>query len=100
MGKNNRLTIEVYKGIVIRKTNIVRLGFSASKYKELIDEVEKTGLSLPKLISISGRPCEKCRGIDVVIFNDDSAKISVKRGIISDYTMMNNGVNIMSKCKK
>ena len=31
---------------------------------------------------------------NVVIFNDDSAKISVKRGIISDYTMMNNASSV------
>lgn len=97
MAKDNRCVIEVFEGIEVRKSNVVRFRFSANKYKELISEVKKTGLSIPKLISISGRPCEKCKGIEVVSRNYDGKEVSVKRGIISDYTMCDSGSNILNK---
>lgn len=97
MGKNDRQILEVYKGIVIRKSNVVGFRFSAHKYKELIDEAFSTGLSLPKIIALSSRPCEKCKGVKVVSYNDESEKIEVRRGIIADYTIMNNGMNIFKQ---
>ena len=97
MAKDNRLVLEVYKGITIRKSNVVRFRFGASKFKELIDEVEKTGLSIPKIISLSGKPCDKCKGILVVSYSDDGSRVEIKRGIISDYTMVNNGTNILNQ---
>ena len=97
MGNNNREKIEIYKGVVVRKVNVIRFQVGAIKYKELLDEVEKTGLSLPKLISISGKPCEKCRGVNVVIYNSKYERVEIKRGLLSDYTIMNNGTTIINK---
>lgn len=91
--------IEIYKGIPIKKSNVVRLRVSPRKYKELIDEVDRTGLSIPKIISQSGKPCNYCKGIDVIIFDDEGSKIKIKRGILSDYTIMNSGKNIITQHK-
>ena len=97
MAKTGNCTvIEIYKGITIKKSNIVRLRLNPRKYKELIDEVEKTNLSMPKIIAYSGKPCFHCKGVDVsVLVNDKNIKI--KRGILSDYTIMNSGKNIISQ---
>lgn len=97
MGKNNGKELEVFEGVMIRKSNVIRIRVGASKYKEIISEVKKTGLSIPKIICISSKPCDNCKGIQVIIYNDADEKIEVKRGILSDYSIMNNGTNILKQ---
>jgi hypothetical protein len=100
MAKNNRCVVEIYRGIEIRNSNVIRFRVGANKFKEIIDEVFKTNLSMPKIISISGKPCEKCKGIEVRATNGDGEEVLVKRGILSDYTMQNNGSSIKKTSKK
>lgn len=96
MPKQDDVT-EIYKGVNIRKSNVVRIRIGARKFKELIDEVEKTKLSMPKIIWYSGKPCNHCKGISVIVFNNEDEEVSVRRGILSDYTLMNSGTNIIKQ---
>lgn len=96
MPKNNDF-IEIYKGVKIRKSNVIRIRVGERKFKELIDEVEKTKLSIPKIIWYSGKPCNHCKGVCVIVFNKNDDQVSIKRGILSDYTLMNSGTNIIQQ---
>jgi hypothetical protein len=100
MAKNERSVLEIYKGVSIRASNVIRFRVGALKYKSIIDEVERTGLSMPKVISLSGKPCNKCKGVSVICYNDNGEQVEVKRGVLSDYTMINNGTNILNQKKK
>lgn len=73
--------VEIYKGIKIRKWNHVKFKIDIESYKELIDLSESTGLSLKKIIAYSGQPCDRCKGMDVIVFTD-SATHRIKRGIL------------------
>lgn len=96
MSKNNPI-VEIYKGIVIRESNIYRQRFNKVKYKMLILESERTGLPISKILSLSSKPCEKCSNIDVVAYNDNSEKVSVKRGILYDNGSQRSGTSIIKQ---
>lgn len=96
MPKTNDV-IDTYKGVKIRKSNVIRIRVGARKFKELIDEVEKTKLSIPKIIWYSGKPCIHCKGLSVIVFNNEDEEVSIKRGILADYTRMNSGTNIIQQ---
>lgn len=97
MAKQNNQGLEIYRGVIIRKSNVIRFRVGANKYKEILDIVSTTGFSIPKIISLSGKPCEKCKGICVTVYNAEDKQVEIRRGILSEYTMMNNGVNVLTK---
>lgn len=97
MSKKTNSIIENYKGINIRTVNIVKICIDPVRYKKIIDEVEKTGLSIPKLLAYSGRPCEKCKDIRVVIYGKEGELIHIKRGIL--HVPESNGCDIISMAK-
>ena len=97
MGRNDREVLEIYKGVIIRRSNVFQFRLPPSKFKELIDIADKTGLSLPKIVALSGKPCDRCKGVNVVIYNEKDERIEIKRGVLSDYTMQSNGTNIVNK---
>ena len=96
---NQNLVIETYKGIDIRKSNVIRFRVGANKFKELIDAVEETGLSIPKIIAMSSRPCDKCKGLHIIAYSSSGDEIKIKKGVLCDYTIMNSGVNIIEQSK-
>jgi len=96
MPKNNPV-VEVYKGIVIRKSNIYRQRFNDVKYKMLILESERTGLPISKILSLSSKPCEKCSSIEVIAYNGNSEKVTIKRGILYDNGNQRSGVSIIKQ---
>lgn len=64
--------------------------------KEIIDEVEKTGLSISKIISIGSTPCEKCKGLNVTYYPDKGGEIVIKRSILATHSVQDNGQNILT----
>lgn len=94
MNKRNPV-LECYKGIQIRSVNEVKLYLSPHHFKKIIDVVELTGLSIPKVIAYSGQPCEKCQHIGVTIYDDDGNPKNIKRGILP--IPSNSGGNIIKK---
>lgn len=64
-------------GIDVRKENKITIRFGEEEYKRLINIHEETGkvLSIPKIIALLSRSCEKC--------GHDSINISVKKNVLS-----------------
>ncbi len=96
MAKDNPV-IEIYKGIEIRRTNTIRLRFGVVQYKKILDEVEETGLSIHKVIAYSGKPCDKCKGVDVVYYDSCDNIHKIKRGILA--IPEGNGINVIQQAK-
>lgn len=92
-----RQVIEVYKGVRIRRYNYLRMLFGVAEYKKLIDVAEDTGLSIKKILAYSGQPCEKCKNIEVVVFDKNNNPHRIKRGILS--VPQNSGTCIFDKNK-
>jgi hypothetical protein len=97
MGKNGSQIIETYKGVNIRTINRVVLRLDPIRFKKIIDEVDKTGLSIQKLLAYSGKPCEKCKDVCVVIYGKEGELIHIKRGIL--HVPESNGCDIITKAK-
>ncbi len=76
--------VEIYKGKKIRPSrNRVTLLFNASHYKALLDAVESTGLSFHEVLAHSGKPCEKCKGLTIAVFDETGNPIYIKKGLIN-----------------
>lgn len=75
--------IEVYKGKAIRNTNRVTLLFGAAPYKAILDAVESTGLSFHQVLGHSGKPCEKCKGLTIAIYDERGDPKYIKKGLIN-----------------
>jgi len=58
--------IEIYKGVPIRYSNVVRFRASANELKRMIDIAEATTLCIPDIVKASSQPCQRCVGIDVI----------------------------------
>jgi len=97
MAKKPNPVIEVYKGVNIRAINEVRLSLNPSYFKKIIDEVDKTGLSIHKVIAYSGKPCDRCKNTDVTVYDSDGNPKYVRRGIL--HIPDSNGVDIITKAK-
>ena len=93
----NRKVVEVYKGVKIREMNLVNIQVSAPIFKFFILEAERTGLPITKLLAYSGKPCEKCTNIDVIIFGKDGEEIKIKRGMLSRHIPENHGRGIIQQ---
>lgn len=77
------IPIEIYKGVPIFNSNIIRFRVDPSTFKNLIDIREETDLSFRKIIGYSDKPCTHCNGIDVVAQNYKGDEVKIPRGIIS-----------------
>jgi hypothetical protein len=73
--------LEIYRGVNVRRWNDVKFKVTAEAFKELLDLSESTGLSVKKIIAYSGQPCDRCKGMDVVVFTD-AGTYRIKRGIL------------------
>ncbi|HUM53452.1 MAG TPA: hypothetical protein PK431_16660 [Chitinophagales bacterium] len=94
MAKENPI-IGTYKGVSYRHCNRIVLKFGIAAFKKIIDEVDKTGLSIQKVITYSGKPCDKCKDVEVTIFDKEDNLIKVKRGILP--MPETNGINIITQ---
>jgi len=86
--------VEVYKGVNIRHCNRVIIKMGIANFKRIIDASESTGLSIPKVLAYSGKPCETCKDIDVVV-HKDKKDVKIKRGLLS--VPSNNGSSIVKR---
>ena len=78
--------LSVIHGIEVRRYNYVSMMFTAQRYEELIDEADKTGLSIAKLIAIKSQPCKVCHcdNVTLVIKKDGKSNIqNTSENIIS-----------------
>lgn len=96
MAKENPI-IGTYKGVSYRHCNRVVLKFGIAAYKKIIDEVDKSGLSIQKVLAYSGKPCDRCKDIEVTFFDKEDNEVKVKRGILP--IPENNGINIIKQHK-
>lgn len=94
--KNNPV-ICTYKGVQVRKYNKVNLMMGEVQFKKLIDEVDRSGLSIPKVLAHSSTPCNHCKDIMVSILDKDGNIQHIKRGILSLHLPEGNGSNIIQK---
>jgi len=95
----NNPVIQIYKGITIRKYNKVNLMMGEVQFKKLIDEVDRTGFSIPKILSYSSKPCDRCKDMMVVAYDKEGNEMLIKRGILSMHVPEGNGVDIITKAK-
>lgn len=72
----------IYKGVRVRKWNKVDITIDDSSFREIIDAVERTGFSIKKILALSGKPCERCLGMEVVAFDKKGDPHKIKRGIL------------------
>jgi uncharacterized protein YcbX len=91
----NNPVVEVYKGVVIRQSNLYKFRMSSTLYKMLILESERTGLPISKILAYSSKPCERCLTTDVVAFNKEGDEVKIKRGILSRHIPESNGTSII-----
>lgn len=89
--------VEVYKGVVIRKTNLYKHRFNAVVYKLLILESERTGLPISKILAYSSKPCERCINTEVIVYNKEDEEVRIKRGILSRHIPEGNGTSIIKQ---
>lgn len=74
--------IEIYKGKQIRKYNCIYMRVNQFEMKQFID-LKEEGFSERKIIELSGRPCEHCKGVEIIVMNKKkNKKISIKRGML------------------
>ena len=74
--------VETYRGIEVRKYNVIHLRVDSITYKEMIDAGHDTGLSQRKILAYSSMPCRCCEGTNVIVFTDNGER-KIKRGILS-----------------
>jgi hypothetical protein len=97
MAKTENSIIENYKGVNVRSVNIVKLRLDPVRFKKLLDEVDRTGLPIPKILAYSGKPCERCKDVCVVIYGKEGELIHIKRGML--HVAESNGNSIIDKAK-
>lgn len=97
MSQKPNSIIENYKGVNIKRVNVVRICLDPVRYKKIIDEVDKTGLSIPKVLAYSGKPCDRCKDVSVTIYDKEGEPINIKRGIL--HVPEGNGIDILTKAK-
>lgn len=90
--------VEIYKGVKIRHCNRVVLKFGIADYKKIIDSVDSTDLSIGKILAYSGQPCDRCKGLEIVVFNKKNEQVGIKKGMLR--VPENNGVNIIENNKR
>lgn len=94
--KNNPV-ICIYKGVQVRKYNKATIMMGEVQFKKLIDEVDRTGMSIPKVLAHSSTPCNHCKDMMVTVFDKNGSIQKVKRGILSLHIPEGNGMNIIEK---
>lgn len=87
--------IEIYKGKPIRHVNAVTLKLGAAPYKAIIDAVEDTGLSVHQVLGHSSKPCEKCKGIFIAVYDDSGNPRYIKKGLLT-IPNKNGGSNLLT----
>lgn len=75
--------VEIYKGREVRKYNQIGIRVNSRTFKKIIDLFSDHNLSAKTILEASGRPCDKCKDIHVVVFNSDGAEIKIPRGILT-----------------
>ena len=98
----NNPIIGTYKGVNIRKCNVVKIKMGIAEFKRMIDESESSGLSIPKVIYYTGKPCTRCENTNVFFLDKLGNEQKVKRGLLS--LPEGNGISIveiakLKKCK-
>lgn len=94
MGDKNPV-LYTYKGIKIRRCNRIVLRFGEVSLKKIIDVVDETGLSIQKVLAHSGKPCDRCKNISVIVFDKEGNELKIKRGIL--HVPENNGSTIIKR---
>lgn len=89
--------IEIYKGVPIRYSNVVRFRASANELKRMIDIAEATTLCIPDIVKASSQPCQRCVGVDVIVLNSHDEEVRVPRGIFKESKQKRSGVNILNQ---
>lgn len=97
-GKNDLDPPEIYKGVKVYTYNAVVISFSKKAYKELIDVADDTGLSIRQVLAYSGQPCERCKGIEVIVFTQEGESKKIKRGLMT-HPHQTSGRNILNHAK-
>lgn len=95
MSKNDPV-LEYCHNIPIRKSNIFQIRLTATVYKALILESERTGLPISKIIIYGSRPCERCVKEDALVFIDGEP-VRVKKGILSLWDTQLSGRSIIKQ---
>lgn len=82
MSTTSNPVIEIYKGVKIRKQNRIKILLNQTEFKELLDYVVSTSLSVKRVLALSGTPCERCKGIDILCYDECGNSHKIKRGIL------------------
>lgn len=83
--------IETYKGRKVHQYPFFIFRTTPEIFKSLIDLADETGLSIAQLAGHSSKPCDCCRGLNVVTFNADNEKVFVPRGILFKSALTKHG---------
>lgn len=99
--KNSNPVIQIYKGIEIRKSQVVGIRFSDIQMIAFIDEAQRTGLSVAEVVRVAGRPCSYCKGMEVVTQNSSGDFVHVKKNVLHNYHKnQSSGATIFNQKKK
>lgn len=74
--------IEIYRGFEIKRYNVIQLRVCESIYEKIKPALD-AGISIRKIIEVTSKPCECCKGTSAHCFNKDDQPIDVKRGILN-----------------
>lgn len=76
--------IEYYRGKPVRKYNMIRLRVSQFEIKKIIDANLDLELSAREFLEIAGRPCEKCKGIEITFICDNGKEGKIAKGFLKE----------------
>jgi|ERR1700733_14306071 len=81
-GKFYNPVLEIYKGVQVRKYNLIHLRVDTETKKILIDQCEITGLSEREILGYSSKHCDCCKGLNVIAYNSKEKQIGIPRAIL------------------
>ena len=93
--KKNQI-IEYYKGVPVRRSNVLKLLVPEPVFKKIIDSCDETEMSIHKVLYYSGRPCERCDP-EITVYGEDGIGRKIKKGLLN--LPESNGINIVQKAK-
>jgi hypothetical protein len=89
--------IEIYKGVPIRYSNVIRIRTSATEFKNIIDIVYSTDLCISDIVKAASQPCLRCVGMEVMTINSSDKEVKVPKGLFKESKSKWSGVNLVNQ---
>lgn len=92
--------LDTVEGVNVRKKNILSMYIHDMRFIRIIELVKETGLSAAKIVSLSSKPCECCKGKPVEFTMSDGTKVEIPRGLLYYKKEVRGGKTIVQTKRK